>query len=77
MRRLPKSLLCLLATLVATPPPDPAAADESPEKTAVFVAGAEDIAGVENAAEKYPQYREQNIVVTKIGACRSLLGFSS
>ena len=33
----------------------------------VFTAGSEDFEGVENAAEKYHQYREQNIVVTKTG----------
>lgn len=33
----------------------------------VFVAGEEDITGVENAPEKYAQFREQNIVVTNSG----------
>ena len=33
----------------------------------MFVAGSEDIEGVVNAAEKYPQYREQNVVVTNEG----------
>jgi sialidase-1 len=33
----------------------------------VFIAGNEDFEGVENASEKYPQYREQNVVVTKSG----------
>ena len=42
-------------------------ASDLPKPIGVFVAGAEDIAGVENAAEKYPQYREQNVVVTNDG----------
>ena len=67
MRRTPKNLLCSLAMLVATTLLGPAAADEFPEPIGVFVAGAEDIDGVENAAMKYPQYREQNIVVTNSG----------
>ncbi len=46
----------------AAPPPD-----DLPKPIQVFVAGKEDIEGVENAAEKYPQYREQNVVVTNDG----------
>ncbi len=42
-------------------------ADEFPTPIQVFVAGAEEIDGVENAGEKYPQYREQNVVVTNDG----------
>jgi len=42
-------------------------ANELPDPIKVFVAGAEDIEGVENAAQKYPQYREQNVVVTNNG----------
>jgi len=37
------------------------------ETIPVFTAGSEDFEGVENASEKYAQYREQNIVVTKSG----------
>ena len=37
------------------------------DSISVFTAGREDIEGVENASEKYAQYREQNIVVTKSG----------
>ncbi len=33
----------------------------------VFVAGQESIEGVEDAANQYPQYREQNIVITNSG----------
>ncbi|NQT87900.1 exo-alpha-sialidase [bacterium] len=33
----------------------------------IFVAGAEDIEGVADAAKQYPQYREQNIVITNRG----------
>lgn len=44
-----------------------AVAQEFPEPIKLFIAGAEDIEGVENAAEQYPQYREQNIVVTNSG----------
>jgi len=53
----------LLASAAATE----LAAGELPEAIDVFVAGAEEIEGVENAAEKYPQYREQNVVVTNSG----------
>lgn len=42
-------------------------ADEFPEPIQIFVAGTEDIQGVANAARKYPQYREQNVVVTNDG----------
>jgi len=38
-----------------------------PEPIQVFVAGAEEIEGVADAAQKYPQYREQNVVVTNDG----------
>ena len=55
---------CLILTIAGTPS---IRADEFPEPIPVFVAGAEDIRGVENAAEKYPQYREQNVVVTNSG----------
>ena len=41
--------------------------DDLPRPIRVFVAGAEDIEGVDNAAGKYPQYREQNVVVTNDG----------
>jgi sialidase-1 len=37
------------------------------EVSDVFVAGAEDIIGVEDARAQYPRYREQNIVVTDDG----------
>ncbi len=33
----------------------------------LFIAGKEEIEGVENAAQKYAQYREQNVVVTNNG----------
>lgn len=42
-------------------------ADDFPTPISFFVAGAEEIVGVENAAEKYPQYREQNVVVANNG----------
>lgn len=41
--------------------------NDFPKPIGVFVAGAEDIEGVPNAAKKYPQYREQNVVVTNDG----------
>jgi sialidase-1 len=47
----------LMATAVA-------AAEGISRPIGVFVAGTEDIDGVENAADKYVQYREQNVVVT-------------
>ena len=53
--------------LLATAVPLTTRAEGFPEPIQVFVAGAEDIEGVENAAEKYPQYREQNVVVTNGG----------
>ena len=40
---------------------------EELEVIPVFTAGAEDLDGVKNASELYPQYREQNIVVTNSG----------
>lgn len=43
------------------------AAEEKPKPIDLFVAGAEDIEGVANAAEQYPQYREQAVVVTRSG----------
>lgn len=65
MRRLLTDVVsCLLLALWA---PQISRADEFPEPVMVFVAGKEDIAGVENAAAKYPQYREQNVVVTNDG----------
>ncbi|NQT36593.1 MAG: exo-alpha-sialidase [Planctomycetes bacterium] len=42
-------------------------ASDFPKPIDVFVAGAEEIEGVVGAAEKYPQYREQNVVVTNDG----------
>ncbi|NQT11333.1 MAG: exo-alpha-sialidase [Planctomycetes bacterium] len=48
----------------------PVAADDLPEPIRVFVAGAEDIEGVLDAAQKYPQYREQDVVVTGDLNCR-------
>jgi len=42
-------------------------ASEFPTPIPVFVAGAEQIEGVDNTAEKYLQYREQNVVVTNDG----------
>jgi sialidase-1 len=47
--------------------PSVAGAERVSNPIGVFVAGAEHISGVENAADKYPQYREQNVVVTNSG----------
>jgi sialidase-1 len=41
--------------------------DAPSDPIGVFVAGQEKIEGVENAADKFPQYREQNVVVTNSG----------
>ena len=53
--------LLLVAMMAASP------GRSGVETIPVFTAGSEDFDGVKNASEKYPQYREQNVVVTKSG----------
>lgn len=44
-----------------------ATASDNTAPIPVFVAGKEDLVGVDNASTKYVQYREQNVVVTNNG----------
>ena len=60
----PNPILCVLLTLIG---PSLSRAGQLSEPIPVFVAGSEVIEGVENAAQKYPQYREQNVVVSNDG----------
>lgn len=61
IHRIPMKLTLFLLFITTTAP---AAEPARP----VFVAGSESFAGVENASTQYPQYREQNVVVTRSGA---------
>lgn len=47
---------------------DANATDDPSAPIDVFAASEEDLIGVEDAATKYPQYREQNVLVTNSGA---------
>ena len=61
-------LQCAMSGLLLTIAGRPLlSADRLPTPIQVFVAGSEEIDGVQNAAEKYPQYREPNVVVTDNG----------
>jgi len=55
---------CMLFLTTAGPI---AMANDNTAPIPVFVAGQEDLVGVDNAATKYAQYREQNVVVTNAG----------